>query len=139
MGKKGLELPVSVIVIIAIAVLVLVVTSAFFISNFGSGTATIGLEQAFAAGCTNLRALYGCQSSSVNAVRIPGYNPAGSQGGCNLGYVCRQKSASDTVACAKLCGCQTLEGESGQGLATSCEIAAPPSTSTPPPPPPPPP
>jgi len=101
---KGLELPINIIIVIAIAVLALVIVSIFFVSNFSGGSDSIGLESALQSGCTNLRALYSCDSTKMTEVKIPNYNINGKQ--ASLADVCVKKGVSDNAQCAqKLCSC----------------------------------
>ncbi len=117
---KGLELPVNIIVVIAIAVLVMVALGAFFAANFWGNTNIINQQQALSNGCNSLRTLYECKASRVNSVIISGYSPSGmTNAKCSLGYVCGKQGAADTVACAKMCGCQ-IYGERGTSLDDKC-------------------
>ena len=113
---KGLELPINMIVVVAIAVLVLVVVAAFFSGWLVGGTGTIATSAAYSNGCNTLRSVYGCDTASVTAITISGYNPFNRPStptapfaGENLGVACNEnfKTTMTPEACARTCGCGT--------------------------------
>lgn len=110
---KGLELPINMIVVVAIAVLVLVVVAAFFIGGF-KPIEDIGAAAAYGQGCNTLKAVYGCVASSVNDIRITGYNPDNRPVDPGVPYegetlmrACSDKfkTSITDVQCAVSCGC----------------------------------
>ena len=118
-GMKGLELPLNMIVLIIIAVLVLVVVAAFFAGYIGTGQNSIAASAAFSTGCNTLRQVYSCNSASVSAVQITGYNPSNTpidqntkmpttgQWG-NLQQACHQNFGNNQLSdadCARACSC----------------------------------
>lgn len=108
---KGLELPVNIIVIMIVAVLVLLAFAFYFTSQSSQGASAIVVEKAHQEGCIRLRAApVLCEHTKVNDVPVS-YNDKT----YSLGNVCALRGITDSVQCAKSCGCVA----EGQGIALS--------------------
>ncbi len=105
--QKGLEMPVNMIIVIAIAVLVLVALSGFFGGQFFSGSDQIGSQKSFADGCNALRNSNNCDHTKINSMNIDGKG---------FGGICIGNGFSDTVQCARGCGCTVPSIEQGVPL-----------------------
>ena len=103
-----MELPLNIIIFVAVGVLVLVSVGGFFFGFFSDSS--VDNKKLFAQGCASLRSFHECDHGQINTITMEGVS---------LGYVCGRSGFTNTVDCAKACGCRVGEGESGQSLSTS--------------------
>lgn len=118
MSMKGMELPINMIIVVAVALLVLITVFVFFLSGTSGGLGSIEKANLRNRMCTALSSGYQCNPANVNSITVTGYKRVGggivpvastatdySTSRVTLLELCQQDGLSDTIACARSCGC----------------------------------